>query len=432
MNSEWFSQAKLGLFIHWGLYAAMRGSEWSIYRDRIDLDTYKKHMNYFNPDRFDANQWVEMAKNAGMKYVVITSKHHDGFCMFDSKYTDWKITNTPFKRDVVAELAVACRNAGLKFGIYFSIWDLAEEGLCGKYKDADFQDIGADGEFGGNEWKPSDEGVEYMHNQIEELLTNYGKVDIFWFDVMRSSPKNYQAEKIMKRMKELQPHMLINERLVVGDKDLEHLADIKCPENTIPKNGLVDDEGKPVLWESCMCYNDHWSYMRNDQNWKGIATVTHQLSEIAGKGGNLLLNVGPTGRGDFPKPFRTMLTELGEWVDLNAESIFNTTPSKIADFAGNEVWDPFFYDNFRWRAVFTHAPNHLYVHILNYPSDRKIMLPQFKDVEIEHIYMLDDHCDLRWTMEGYLSLKQNEITIELPEVHNKTTNVVVIKYNAKR
>ena len=402
-DSNWFEASKFGLFIHWGLYALRSRGEWAIYRDRISKDRYRQYADRFKPDRFDAAEWVAQAKAAGMKYIVFTSKHHDGFCMYDSAYTAWKVTNTPFGRDVLKEVAEATRAAGLRFGIYYSIWDLWHPGLDGGAEGNLDGDGNLKQRLGDLGWKPSREGIDYMKNQIRELLSNYGEVSLFWFDVRRAPAEAYEADDIMRMIRELQPGILVNNRLVNDDSATEK-ADLVTPENKIPPEGMRDAEGNLQRWESCMCYNKSWGYVREDTQFKGADGVVSRLVEIAGKGGNFLLNVGPNPRGELPAPkYPDMFRQVGTWLDRNGEGIYGTEPF------GFDTWA-----FFSSKMYFTRRDDTLYVHVVDAPHDGRIFIPKIKGFRYTWMRLLDDGTELRWIDENFLTLEKTEVTITLP------------------
>lgn len=399
-----FRDAKFGMFIHWGIYSVRSRGEWSIFRDSVPKNEYKKYQRMFNPIRFDAKRWVKCAKEAGMKYICITTKHHDGFCMFDSQYTDWKITNTPFGRDVIKEVVEACREEGLLVGLYYSIWDLWHEEL-----DGGINDIGEDGEFEGftkdSSWTPGEKGIEYMHNQVEELCTKYGEIDYFFFDVRRAPGECYRGEELIAKMRKWQPDMIINDRLGIP-------ADCETPENRVPNEPIRDENGNLILWESCMCSNKNWSYVHDDLSFKTSEEIIRNLVSVVSKGGNYLLNVGPTALGEFPKENIKMLKKVGEWMDYHKESIYGCEMYYLGKGA----------DHFRWRglcATINKTEDMIYLHIPNYPAsgrtDNKVCIPKLEK-EIDYIVLLEDGCEVETLNYSYYAKSKNGITLILPTV----------------
>jgi len=313
----WWREARFGMFIHWGLYAVPAGiwkgkeiegiGEWIALYAGIPADEYARLAKRFNPYRFDADEWVKIAKEAGMKYIIFTAEHADGFAMYHSKVSDYNVVDaTPFGRDVVAELARACRRAGLRFGVYYS-------------QDQDLHEPGAGGYSLESAQAASPEGfAEYIRKkvrpQLRELLTGYGPLDMVWFD----NPVNTTREtaKGLKRLvRRLQPGAIINGRIGFG------LGDYRClGDNQVSAGGVEGD------WETCATMNDTWGYKKTDHNWKSARQILRTLVDITSKGGTYLLNVGPTGLGVIPKPSRDRLRTVGRWLDKNGEAIYGTSP----------------------------------------------------------------------------------------------------------
>lgn len=431
-SHSWFDDAKFGLFIHWGLYSLRSsiGAEWAIYRESIAHGDYQRYAKRFNPDRFDPDAWVACAKRAGMRYIVFTAKHHDGFCMFHTQTTDWNIANTPFGLDAVAAIAEATRRAGLRFGLYFSIWDLWQPGL-----DGGLNSIGTEGEFSHDTertaWKPSPEGIALMHAQLEELMTRYGKIDVLWFDVKRAQGIHYEADRLMRRVRELQPHILINDRLI--DETCQEKADIITPENRIPAGGPRDAAGNPLRWEACMCYNQSWGYIHDDTAYKGPGQVLKELIEVTGKGGNLLLNVGPTPRGELPQPwYNDLATRTGAWLDRHHASIFDTRPVRQT-IGGSLEWNIFFTNNFRWQCYYTEGKDDtLYLHITRYPGNHRIVLPEFDHIVVTGAWLMADGVEVPVQKGNFLSLHSGEKTLLLPLVPGDAdVTTVILETRAK-
>jgi len=314
---KWWREAKFGMFIHWGVYSVPAGTyhgkqiggigEWIMNRGKIPVAEYAGYTKQFNPVKFNADQWAAIAKAAGMKYIVITSKHHDGFAMFHSKTSRYNIYDaTPFKRDPLAELAEACRKQHIKLGFYYS-------------QSQDWHHPG--GAAAGGHWDKAQDGdmTEYIKKiavpQIKEILSNYGPVAVLWFDTPMNMTKE-RAELILPLLK-LQPNIIWNNRLGGGYK-----GDSETPEQHIPPAGFKDRD-----WETCMTMNGTWGYKSYDNNWKSTETLLRNLIDIASKGGNYLLNVGPTSEGLIPEPSVVRLKEVGNWMHANGEAIYGTTAS---------------------------------------------------------------------------------------------------------
>lgn len=324
----WWREARFGLFIHWGLYSLPAGvwkgeevasripgwislGEWGMFHAEIPVGEYAKLAAEFNPTKFDADAIAQLAKDAGMRYVVITCKHHDGFAMFDSEVSPFNICDaTPFKRDPVAELAEACQKHGLKFGVYYShAQDWSHPGGA-TWSGYDYWDKAQNGDMD-----------EYLRTiaapQVRELLTKYGPVSIMWWDTPVGMTK--ERADIFRPLMDLQPGIIVNNRLG------HYEGDVITPEQEIPATGLDSD------WETCMTINDTWGYKSGDHNWKSTTTLVRNLIDIASKGGNFLVNVGPDALGEVPQPSVERLREIGQWMDVNGEAIHGTSSSPFSD-----------------------------------------------------------------------------------------------------
>lgn len=336
-RTAWYTQARFGLFLHWGLYAIPARGEWVRSYENIPSEAYDPYAQEFNPRDCDMHTWMEAARDAGMKYAVLTAKHHDGFCLYDSAYTDFKSTNTPAGRDFVREFLDAARDCGLRAGLYFSLID---------WRHPDFPHYGdryhpmRDDPAYGNENRNFDRYLEYLHNQVRELCTNYGKLDLLWFDFSYDHLRGeaWKATELMEMVRSLQPDVIIDNRLEVSGEGFGSLAacqptpfhgDFVSPEQIIPPRGLVDAEGKPLVWECNCTMNNHWGYCATDHFYKPAPMLIKKLVECVSKGGNLLLNVGPDAEGRFPKESLAILREIGAWMKDNGESIYGCGPAGI-------------------------------------------------------------------------------------------------------
>ena len=381
---SWWRDARFGLFIHWGLYSLPAGewkgstnhAEWIRTTAQVALEEYDKFVSRFNPIKFNADEWVRMAKDAGMKYIVITSKHHDGFCLFDSKHTDFDIMSTPFKRDILRELADACHKEGLKICWYHSIMDWHHPDYLPRREwEKDRSAQGAD----------FDRYVEHMKNQLKELLTNYGEIGVLWFDGEWEATWNSKyGRDLYNYVRSLQPTIIINNRVGAGRSGMEGFTkggefagDFGTPEQEIPATGLPG-----VNWETCMTMNDHWGYNKHDNNWKSTEDLIRKLADIASKGGNFLLNVGPTSEGLFPQASVDRLREIGQWMKVNGESIYGTTAS------------PF--ESLEWGRC-TQKPidggTRLYLHVFNWPTNRTLVVPGILNEPMRAFLLSDPHKD---------------------------------------
>ncbi len=346
-RTKWWREAKFGMFIHWGIYAVPAEGEWYFYNAKKQVKDYEKYAAQFDPVKFNARQWVQIAKNAGMKYIVITSKHHDGFCMFDTKQTDYNIVKaTPFHRDPMKELAAECRRQGIKLCFYHSIMDWHHpDYLPRRPWEAETRPAGDAG---------LDRYIEYMKGELRELLTHYGPIGIIWFDGgWEHNADELHSKEVNALIRSLQPGILINDRNQLPE-------DYSTPEQTIPANAFPNGR----LWETCMTLNNNWGYARNDHNWKSPEDLIHKLCDIASKGGNFLLNVGPTELGEIPQESVDRLAQIGQWMKVNGESIYGTTKSPFRKLA------------FDGRC--TQKGNALYVQVFHWPDDGWVSLPGLK------------------------------------------------------
>lgn len=346
----WWKEAKFGMFIHWGIYAVPAGThdgkkvngigEWIMNRGKIPVADYKKYAAQFNPVKYNADEWVKTAKEAGMKYIVITSKHHDGFAMFKSESDPFNIVDaTPFKRDAIKELALACKQQGMKLGLYYS----------------QAQDWTAPGGSAiGGHWDSAQNGdmkayiTKKAVPQIKEILSNYGPISVLWFDTPTGMTKD-MAKEIMDVLKQY-PDLIYNDRLGGG-----YGGDLATPEQYIPATGFPGRN-----WESCMTMNNTWGFKSYDTAWKSTRTLITNLIDIASKGGNYLLNVGPTAEGLIPQPSIDRLKEVGNWLKVNSESVYGTTAS------------PFAYLPF---GKCTRKADKLYLHVTKWPENNDIKVP---------------------------------------------------------
>jgi alpha-L-fucosidase len=374
----WFRDAKFGLFIHWGVYSVPAGEwqgnknygEWFLEETHMPVSQYEKFRDQFNPVKFDAKQWVAVAKGAGMKYLVITSKHHDGFAMFDTKLTDWGIKSTPFKRDPMKELAAACKEAGIKFCFYHSIMDWHHPDYAPRRVWNDVAKAKGDPQF--------DRYVAFMKGQLKELVTNYGPLGILWFDgEWEDTWTQDRGKDLYAYVRGLQPDIIVNNRVGKNRQGMQGLSkgddvvgDYGTPEQEIPAGGLPG-----VDWESCMTMNNHWGYNKNDQNWKSSAEMIRMLIDIASKGGNYLLNVGPTSEGLIPEPSVQRLAEIGKWMKVNGEAIHGTTAGPFSKAPA-------------WGRV-TQQSGKLYLHVFDWPKDGKLVVPGLA-AKVKAAYLLAD------------------------------------------
>jgi alpha-L-fucosidase len=380
---KWWREARFGMFIHWGVYAQLagthnghqvgRGGEWIMNRGKIPVAEYQQFAKQFNPVKFNADEWVKTAKDAGMKYIVITAKHHDGFAMFKSNASKWNIVDaTPYGKDILKPLAEACRKYGIRLGFYYSHaqdWNnpggaAARKVTSEGWPNPDSARIDAYTEAHSGHWDPVQTSAtmgEYIDRvavpQVKELLTNYGDVAVLWWDTPTGMTDEY-AQKLQAVLA-LQPNIITDDRL----KRPNFAGDYKTPEQKIPKPEELDGRD----WETCMTMNGTWGYKSYDNKWKSTETLVHNLVDIASKGGNYLLNVGPTAEGLFPQGSIDGLKAVGAWMKVNGEAIYGTKASPL----GLLTWG-------RCTKKQQGGNTILYLSVFDWPKDGRLALPAIK------------------------------------------------------
>lgn len=336
-RTKWFRDARFGMFIHWGLYSIPACGEWVMSEKEMTVDEYRTYYDQFNPVDCNPREWVRLAKEAGMGYAVLTAKHHDGFCLFDSKLTDYKSTNTKLGRDIVREFLDACREEGIRAGLYFSIIDWHHPDFP-KYGDR--QHPMRNNEAYKDEKIDFDRYLEYMHGQAKELVTEYGKLDLLWFDFSYDdmTGEKWKASELIQMVRHYQPDVVIDNRLegagdnhgsIATEHPLIYSGDFASPEQLIPPEGVCGSDGKPIPWELCATMNNHWGYCNFDHLYKTPKMLIRKLVECVSKGGNMILNVGPDARGNIPAESVKILKEIGQWMSQNKESILGCGISEL-------------------------------------------------------------------------------------------------------
>lgn len=387
-DTAWFRHDRFGMFIHWGLYALPARHEWVKSYEKTPEDVYDRYFRHFDPDLYDAREWARQAKAAGMKYAVLTTKHHEGFCLFDSQYTDYKCTNTPAGRDLVREYVDAFRAEGLKIGFYYSLidWhhpDFPIDPLHPRRDDENVPEM--------NRGRDMRSYAQYMRNQVTELLTNYGKIDILWFDFSypdNNPPKkpwlrgkgkdDWEAEKLIATARSLQPGIIIDNRTGIEQ-------DLWTPEQYQPQAWLRHREtGELVTWEACQTFSGSWGYYRDETSWKSPEMLIQMLIQTVSLGGNLLMNVGPTARGCFDYRAQAALQSFADWMKFNSRSIYGCTMAEPEFQAPNGC-----------RLTQNEDGKRLYVHLFQYPY-AFLELPGFAG-KVEYAQFLHDASEVRFS-----------------------------------
>lgn len=401
-RTRWYVHDRFGMFIHWGLYAIPARGEWVRSQEEMPVEEYEPFFHEFNPVDYDPKQWARAAKEAGMKYAVLTAKHHDGFCLFDSALTDYKATNTPAGRDLVREFVEAFRAEGLKVGLYYSLldWHHPDYPHFGDRhhpmrRNEAFRDHAKQEDFS--------RYIEYFHGQVRELCTNYGHIDLMWFDFSYDDMKGekWEASRLVHMIRELQPHMIIDSRLeaaggaygsLITGNTTDYTGDFVCPEQIVPPQGIRDVHGDPVIWETCMTMNNNWGYCSKDHYFKPADMMIKKLVECVSKGGNLLLNVGPDAKGNIPDESLEILQKIGKWMYRNSESIYGCGPASIEKPEYGRI---------------TQKGDHLYYHVME-PMVGYIPLTGLPVERIESVRLLRDGSELPivhdWITDNYETL----------------------------
>lgn len=415
---EWWTEARFGMFIHWGLYALPARHEWVMSKEQISKKDYENYVQYFDPDLFDPVEWAALAKKAGMKYVVFTAKHHDGFCMYDSAYTTYKVTNTPARRDVFRELVDAFRAEGIRIGVYYSLIDWHHPDFT--VKDPIHPERNHKSELKKDKYRSNDKFQRYLKNQLTELLTNYGKIDVLFADFSYPQRKNgkgkdyWNSEDLYAQIRNLQPQIIINDRMDLME---EGGWDYRTPEQFMPKS-WVTYQGEKVAWETCQTFSGSWGYFRDEYTWKSTKQTLVMLIETVSKGGNLILNVGPTARGVIQEKAVERLNATHQWMKYNSRSIYGCTAAPDA------IETP-------KNTLLTYNPktNRLYVHVLDWPF-KTIYLPGLAG-KVTYAQLLHDASELKLkTTKGAwlddVNSADSGLKIELP-VRKPDVEVPVIE-----
>ena len=388
-DTSWFIQDRFGLFIHWGLYAMAARHEWVRHFEEIPNEEYeRKYFSRFCPDLYDPEAWADAAASAGMKYFVVTTKHHEGFCLWDSKLTDYKAPNTPAGRDLLRPMVDAFRARGIKVGFYHSLLDwhhphYVHDSIHGPYRNhPDRAKI--------NQGRDMALYAEYLRGQVRELLTDFGLVDMMFFDFSYpgrgpdgKGRADWQSEKLYRMVRDLAPQVVMADRL-----DLEDGWDYRSPEQSVPRE-WVTVNGQPVIWEACHTFSNSWGYHRDEEGWKSTDQLVRMLIDCVSKGGNLLLNVGPTARGEFDSRAMDRLADIGKWMRHHSRSIYGCTQALPEWPAPPDC-----------RYTYNPQTHRLYLHVFAWPINA-LFLDGLKD-RVEYAQLLNDGSEIRmgWPAHG--------------------------------
>ncbi len=407
----WWLHDRFGMFIHWGLYSVPARHEWVQNYEQVAGETYRgNYFGLFDPDLYDPKEWAAQAKAAGMKYVVLTARHHEGFSLWDTKYSDYNAANTPAGKDLLKPFVEAFREAGLKIGFYYSLidWyhpDFTVDRVHPLRNDADAK--------AGNAQRDMDQYRQFLKDQITELLTNYGKIDLLFYDFSYPGENgkghtDWDSEGLLELTRKLQPDILVNDRLDLHDQPGGW--DYITPEQFMPKS-WPERNGVRVPWETCQTFSGSWGYHRDENTWKSANQLIAMLIEVVSKGGNLLLNVGPTARGNFDDRATDRLAAIGHWMKYNSRSIYGCT-------AAPEGFDK--PDN----CLLTYNPTtkRLYVHLLHWPF-KTLYLPNFKG-KVKYAQFLHDGSEIKYTSRtsaepgGHMTITAGEqdLIVDLPVI----------------
>jgi len=426
-DTSWFVQDRFGLFIHWGLYSQAARHEWVMNNESIPVEEYeKRYFKRFDPDLYDPKVWAKAASDAGMKYFVVTTKHHDGFCLWDTKQTDYKATNTAAGRDLIKPMVKAFRDENMKVGLYHSIIDWHHPNYVIDDRYGPYRLLPEAERKKMNARRKQELYAKYLHAQVRELLTQFGKVDVLWCDFSYPSPEgkpgpeygkgrdDWQSEKLYKMIRKLMPKVVLNDRLDLPSGGW----DIKTPEQFQPREWVKID-GVPVVWEACQTFSGSWGYYRDEMTWKSNEQLLQMLIDTVSKGGNLLLNVGPTGRGEFDERALSRLSAFGEWMRRHSRSIYGCTAAP-----------PEFKCPQDCRLTYNPKTKRMYVHVFAWPFVH-LFLDGFKG-KVEYAQLLNDASEVQakglepWQLAHWSIDGENLLTLNLP-VNKPNVTVPVIE-----
>lgn len=421
-KTDWFVNDRFGMFIHWGLYSQGARHEWLQAYEKIETPDYeRRYFKRFDPDLYDPTVWADAAADAGMKYFVVTAKHHEGFCLWDSRHTDFKITNTAYGKDALTPMVKAFRDRDIRAGLYYSLIDwhhpqFVLDKHVGPYTDhPDREKL--------NKGRDQAKYAKYLHAQVKELIGKYHP-DIMWFDFSYPKPDgsgkgrgDWQSETLYKMVRQLAPKMLIDDRLDLS-LDLPDAWDFKTPEQTQPRR-WVEVDGKRVVWEACQTLSGSWGYHRDESSWRSTENLIQTLIDCVSKGGNLLLNIGPTGRGEIDDRALDRLRGIGQWMKRHSRSIYGCTAAP-AEFPTPQDC----------RYTYNPKTKRLYVHIFAWPY-RHLHLDGLAD-KVEYAQLLNDGSEVGIKMSTWhadqIAKEQGVLTLDLPQTKPNVTVPVVEMY----
>ena len=421
-DTAWFREARFGMFIHWGLYAMPARHEWIRHFEKMTDERYRIYFELFDPDLFRPQEWARAAKAAGMKYMVITAKHHEGFCLFDSRHTDYKATNTPAGRDLLRETLDAFRAEGLRVGVYYSLIDWHHPDFVTDRRIGPYRELTEEEFRKRNEGRDMRRYAKYMRDQVTELLTDYGRLDIMWFDfsypdkehpediTLGKGALHWESEKLLKTVRRLQPDIIIDDRL-----GLPGSGDIVTPEQYTPGKAPTDAEGKPIVWEGCQTFSGSWGYHRDETTWKSEGQCIRLLVDHVSRGGNLLMNVGPTARGFLDARAQNGLEYFAKWMKFNSRAIYGCGAA------------PGFTPPQDCRYTYNPKTNRLYLHIYAWPFVY-LQLPGLAG-KVRYAQLLHDGSEILWDEAcdarcGKARTEAGNISLKLPVV--KPADVVPV------
>ncbi len=428
---EWFKKDRFGLFIHWGLYAMPARHEWIKSKEKMTDEHYQRYFSRFDPDLYDPNLWAKHAADAGMKYFVVTTKHHDGFCLWDSKLTDYKSTNTPAGRDLIRPMVDAFRAAGLRAGFYHSLIDWHHPDYVIDSSNHPLRDHPDRDKF--NATRDQTKYQAYLHGQVRELLTEYGDIDVLWFDFSfpdKAHPDDFtkgkghlawDSRRLYDMIRELAPNIILTDRLDLTDMPLSG-GDIKTPEQAQPLGWVhIDHDGRkvPVTWEACQTFSGSWGYHRDEMNWRDTDQLLRTLIDCVSKGGSLLLNVGPTGRGEFDARAISRLQGMGDWMKRHGRSIYGCTQAPEGITAAPDS-----------RLTYNPDTNRLYLHLFAWPY-KHVHVPGAVG-KVKYAQLLHDASEVGLGMDEWhanqISLTGNDLTLILPQTRPDVAVPVIEMY----